>query len=261
MQRKGDGEDEDSNEEFANIPTEFNLDDTRKVSEELQEDLEESMSLEVGEEDKQNPAALFTECMNSQTRHVFFGSTIERESGKSGVGRISGTRKKNGPSENLRYHNTFFPGIMIENGYTGSLSGISQLEAYRTFTGNPTPMRKLKGLYAISGHGGSECVGAATFKFPCRDTVLEFDAPIVKDADFPINSRYYVTKTGFVSTAPIRRKTQYLLVMDRRRKLSGIFDIFGCDGGTKLNACSPRRSSEISIFDSVILEFGEWMTF
>ncbi len=75
---------------------------------------------------------------------------------------------------------------MIDNGSTGSLCGIAPLEAYRMFTGNPTPMRKLKGHYAISGHGGSECVGVATFKFPYGDTVLEFDPPIVKDTDFPL---------------------------------------------------------------------------
>ncbi len=75
MQLEGDGEEEDSSEEFFNIPTEFNLDDAREVSEELQKNLDESMFLEVGEEDEQDFAALnSTKCINIQTRHVFFGS-------------------------------------------------------------------------------------------------------------------------------------------------------------------------------------------
>ncbi len=57
MQLEGDGEEGDSNEEFSNIPTEFHLDDAREVSEELQKNPDESMFLEVGKDDEQDPAA------------------------------------------------------------------------------------------------------------------------------------------------------------------------------------------------------------
>ncbi len=52
--------------------------------------------------------------------------------------------------------------------------------------GEPYADAKIKGYYAISGRGSSKCIGIATFKFPYGDVVLEFDAPIVKDADFPL---------------------------------------------------------------------------
>lgn len=47
-------------------------------------------------------------------------------------------------------------------------------------------MRKLKDYYAVSGHVSSACIRVSTFKFPYSTSVLEFDAPIVKDTDFPI---------------------------------------------------------------------------
>ncbi len=70
MQLEDGGEEEDSNEEFVSIPIEFNLNDAREVSKVLEKYLDEFMFLEVGEGDEQGPAALFTECMNTQTRHV-----------------------------------------------------------------------------------------------------------------------------------------------------------------------------------------------
>ncbi len=88
-------------------------------------------------------------------------------------------------------------------------------------TGNPTPMRKLKGHYAISGHGGSECIGVATFKFPYGDTVLEFDAPIVKDSDFPLILALR-DQERLGTHGANQKENSILLVMDRRRKLSAI---------------------------------------
>ena len=69
---------------------------------------------------------------------------------------------------------------MIENGSTGSLWSEAQLEAFRAFTGNPTPGRPLKDHYGVSACGGSKCIGNATFMVLYHDTVIKFDAPMWK---------------------------------------------------------------------------------
>ncbi len=107
--------------------------------------------------------ATYEECLNTATRHAFFGST-----------------------QTNRYPPNYFPGIMIDNGSTGSLCSVAQLEAYRKFTGNPTPVRKLKNHFVISAHGGSKCFGVATFKFPYGSLTISFDAPIVENSDTPL---------------------------------------------------------------------------
>ncbi len=75
---------------------------------------------------------------------------------------------------------------MIGNGSTGSLCSVAQLEAYRKFTGTPTPVRKLKNYFVISAHGGSKCIDVATFKFLYGNTSIAFDAHIVENSDTPL---------------------------------------------------------------------------
>ena len=157
------------------------IDEIRSMAEELKSNLHESMFLESVPHDESMKLA-FDECMLTQTRHVFFGSTRPSQKNK----RI-GIRTSGKPiSTKLRYPDSQFPGIMIDNGSTGSLCSEAQLQAYRSFTGNPTPVRPLKNHYAVSAHGGSKCIGIATFKFPYHDTVIKFDAPIVENSDIPL---------------------------------------------------------------------------
>ncbi len=75
---------------------------------------------------------------------------------------------------------------MIDNGSTGSLRSVAQLELYRKFTGTPTPVRNLKKHFVIYAHGGSKFIGVATFKFPYGNTIIAFDAPIVANSDTPL---------------------------------------------------------------------------
>ena len=75
---------------------------------------------------------------------------------------------------------------MLDNGSTGSLNSVAQLEAYRKFTGLDVPMTKIKDHVCVSAHGGSRCIGVAKFRFSYDDTVLEFDEPIVENTDSPL---------------------------------------------------------------------------
>jgi len=152
--------------------------DYRDIADEIEEKLDESMFLELDEIDS-GSSDLYTECLNTQTRHVFFNDT------KGNYGKPMKARKPKARSK-LRYPSNYFPGIMIDNGSTGSLCSVSQLEAYRNFTGNEAPVRKLRDHYVVSAHGGSNCIGVATFKFPYQDAVIAFDAPIVENTDTPL---------------------------------------------------------------------------
>ena len=157
------------------------IDEIRDMAEELKSNLHESMFLESVPHEASLKLA-FDECMVTQTRHVFFGSTKPSHKNKK-----VGVRKGGKPTlTKLRYPDTQFSGIMIDNGSTGSLCSEAQLQAYRSFTGNPTPVRPLKNHYAVSAHGGSKCIGIATFKFPYHDTIIKFDAPIVESSDIPL---------------------------------------------------------------------------
>lgn len=82
---------------------------------------------------------VYTESMNDQTRPIFMGS-LKNSFGKSKDTII----KRKDEYSNLRSpSHQFFP-FMINNFSTGSLSGISQLKAYRNLTGEYVPIRKLK---------------------------------------------------------------------------------------------------------------------
>ncbi len=86
----------------------------------------------------------------------------------------------------IRYPENKWFGIMVDNGYTGSLCSVALLEAYRNYTGYSTPLRKLKNHYMISAYGGSKCISITTFKFPYGDSVIEFDAPIIEKSGIPL---------------------------------------------------------------------------
>jgi len=116
--------------------------DYRDIADEIEEKLDESMFLELDEIDS-GSSDLYTECLNTQTRHVFFNDT------KGNYGKPMKARKPKARSK-LRYPSNYFPGIMIDNGSTGSLCSVSQLEAYRNFTGNEAPVRKLRDHYVVS---------------------------------------------------------------------------------------------------------------
>ena len=173
-------EDEESNGEDKDTD-ESDIEGIRDMAEELKSSLHESMFLEtMPVEDNMKP--VFDECMTMQTKHVFFGTTSRTQDTRR-IGLRKGNRSF---SQKLRYPSSLFPGIMIDNGSTGSLCSEAQLQAYRSFTGHPTPVRPLKNHYAVSAHGGSKCIGIATFKFPYHDTVIEFEAPIVENSDIPL---------------------------------------------------------------------------
>lgn len=156
-------------------------DDFRKIANGLHGQLDETMFLEM-ENIIDEEKSFFVECMNMHTRHVFFGTTLRKIQNEPK--RAVSVNKSRQIS--LRYAEDDFPGIMIDNGSTGSLCSIAQLKAYRRFTGCPTPMRKLKNHFVVSAHGGSKCIGIATFKFPYGDTILSFNAPIVENSDTPL---------------------------------------------------------------------------
>ena len=189
---EGVASDESRNGNHDNREVRFDLDDARNIADELDTKLEESMFADAVQDYSEEEESYYTMCINKQTMHSFFGyissSESTNECHSTTCSRTLELRPRTGKSGwgKLRYPCSLFPGIMVDNGSTGSLCSVSQLEAYRNFTGHPTPVRKLKGHYVISGHGGSECLGIATFRFPYGDTVITFDAPIVKDADTPL---------------------------------------------------------------------------
>ncbi len=132
---------------------------------------------------------------------------------------------------------------MIDNGSKRSFCRIAQLEACESSRGDPTPMRKLKGHYAISGHEGSEGIGAATFNFSYGDTVLEFVAPILKNADFTlILGRRYQDQVG-THGVQLEAKLNFSFGDGLWQKVFRDFGHLWLRWGTKLNACAPRQGS------------------
>lgn len=168
-------------EESTDVDSE-NSDNFDAVADELAEALDETMFVEEVSEDHEAGEEILDECLETSTRHAIFG----------GATPIHGRRKilkklRRKPREtSKRYPASRFPGIMIDNGSTGSLCSLSQLKAYRQFTGNPTPLRRIKNHYVVSAHGGSNCIGMATFTFPYLNSVIKFDAPIVENIDAPL---------------------------------------------------------------------------
>jgi len=165
----------ESEEEEESEPEE----DFKGIADELLEtNFLETDFIEEDNKDDYHGEVYISECLMNSTRHSFFLDQHTRFTKPRSV--------KVHPKVKLRYPPNRFFGVMVDNGSTGSLCSVSQLEAYRTFTGNPAPMRKLRNHRCVSAHGGSNCIGIATFRFPYDDTVIEFDAPIVENSDSPL---------------------------------------------------------------------------
>ena len=163
-------DDEDAKNDDANSTANHRL-----IAEELSQNLKESFFMEhMDKEEAENELAyIFLECMANITRHAFFGTQTTSFSLRSKNVSTLETQK-------LHYPPSRFFSVVVENGSTGSLCSVAQLEAYRKFSGNPTPVRKLKDHSLISAHGSSKCVGIGRFKLPYGDSVIVFDAPIVE---------------------------------------------------------------------------------
>lgn len=143
---------------------------------------DEAMFTEEVEEENDVSKELFHECLEASARHAILGikKSILRRRNQANQNSCTAERNRK------RYSENWFPGIMIDNGSTESLCSVSQLQAYCKFTGNPAPLTKIKDHYVVSAHGGSNCIGIATFTFPYLNSVIKIDAPAVENIDSPL---------------------------------------------------------------------------
>ncbi len=213
------------------------------------------MFVEVADNRMAETSCVFHECMNAQTRHVFFGSTLtnfgKAKTAKTKPGKVSMLK--------LRYPANWFPGIMINKGSTGSLCSVAQLEAYRSFTGYPTLIRMLKNHYVVSAHGVSKCIEVSTFKFPYFDSIIEFDAPIVENSDTPLilglNDQDRLQCRG-----ADQRNNTIAFLDGPEIPLTRETVTYGSAGTSTPSAFTRRRTLPSSTTASVTLEFAACMS-
>ncbi len=173
----------EANENDSAENSDENVDDAlseyRTIVDALDGNLDERMFLE-----SQEDAVAYTEekatCeewLNTATRHAFFGSTQTK---------FGAMMTPKGTSKDLRNPPNHFPGIMIDNGSTGSLCSVAQLEAYRKFTRKPNACPQAQEPLRHLCPCGSKYISVATFKFRYGSLIISLDAPIVENSDTPL---------------------------------------------------------------------------
>jgi transposase InsO family protein len=78
-----------------------------------------------------------------------------------------------------QYPPQVFSGVLIDGGSTGSVAPLSQLMAYRQFSGFPAPIRRTQTTVLRSMHGASQIIGAVDIRFPVGEHFFEFTARVV----------------------------------------------------------------------------------
>lgn len=171
----------------------FDFEKARQVADELDRNLDETMFTETAIDPLHETIALYTSYSNLQTEHVFFdslrSSSTHRHYRRTGHKETNAHKRASdynfGKHENTqrRYPSNVFPGVITDNGSTGSICRVAQLEAYRNFTGPASPTQEsLRSFWSWRIRMHWYCY----VSFPRADGVLSFDAPIVEDTDLPL---------------------------------------------------------------------------
>lgn len=118
---------------------------------------------------------------------------------------------------------------------------MAQLEAYRIFTGQPTPVRELKDHFVVSAQGVSKCIGIAMFKFPYAGHVIQFDAPIVENIDTPLIIG--LSDQDKLGSRGVDQKSNTIVLVTALVYQSSVISVTcGYVGTTILSACTAGRN-------------------